>query len=163
MRGGIVQDIDAIKATTDDRDFVALEKTIHDSIKKNEPEHALDRLHTFMIRYIRELCQKHNISFTNSESLNAIYGKYVTHLVKNKLIESAMTEKILRYATNLLDAFNDIRNNRSLAHDNQLLNYDESLLIVNTIANAIKFIQKIEGNLSKSVVDTKDVGDSLPF
>ena len=40
-----------------------------------------------------------------------------------------MTLRILRSSISILDAFNDVRNNRSLAHDNAILNYDEALLI----------------------------------
>lgn len=45
---------------------------------------------------------------------------------------------------NILDAFNDIRNNRSFAHDNKILNYDESILIFNNVTNSLKFIETIE-------------------
>ncbi len=43
------------------------------------------------------------------------------------------------------DAFNSVRNNQSFAHDNPILNYSESILIVNYVASAIKFLQSIEG------------------
>ncbi len=35
-----------------------LSESIKDSIEKNLPEIALDRLHTFVMKYIRELCKK---------------------------------------------------------------------------------------------------------
>jgi len=40
-----------------------------------------------------------------------------------------MTERILKSSISILDAFNDVRNNKSLAHDNPVLNRNESLLI----------------------------------
>ena len=44
----------------------------------------------------------------------------------------------------VLEAFNDVRNNKSLAHDNPILNYEESLLIFNHVAASIRFIKALE-------------------
>ena len=104
----------------------------------------MDRLHTFVFKFIRELCNSHSIEYSKEESLNAIFGKYIKFLIANKLIESDMSEKILRYSIQVIQAFNDIRNNKSLAHDNPVLNYQESILIFNNVSSTIKFIQSIE-------------------
>lgn len=143
----IVEDLDAIQANNNDKDFNQLAKLIRESIEKNEPEAALDRLHTFVVKYIRELCNKHQIAFTDSESLNAVFGKYVRHLVEGKLIQSSMAEKILKFSIQIIEAFNDVRNNKSFAHDNKLLNYHESVLIFNNISSSIKFIDTIEEHI----------------
>lgn len=44
-------------------------------------------------------------------------------------IESEMTERILKSSISVMAAFNRVRNDQSLAPDNQVLNYNESLLI----------------------------------
>jgi hypothetical protein len=141
---GCVEHIDAIQPNNNDKDFQLLSKSIRDSIDKNEPEVALDRLHTFVIKYIRELCNKYRINFDKSESLNAVFGKYVKYLADNKLVDSLMSVKILKYSISIIEAFNEIRNNKSLAHDNPILNYEESILIFNNLTNLIKFIQALE-------------------
>jgi predicted SprT family Zn-dependent metalloprotease len=146
----IVEHLEAIKPIVDDRDFKLLSKSIKESIEKNEPETALDRLHTFTFRYLRELCDKHQIANDKSESLNAIFGKYVKFIVDNKHVESSMAEKILKYSINIIEAFNDIRNNKSFAHDNPILNYQESVLIFNNVSNTIKYIEFIESRISKT-------------
>ena len=156
--GNIVEHLDALQPNNNDKDFKILTKSIKESIEKNEPEVALDRLHTFVVKYIRELCTKNNISYEKSESINAIFGKYIKFLVDNNLIESTMSEKILKYSINIIDAFNDVRNNKSLAHDNPILNYDESILIFNNVTNSIKFIQAIEQRNSQTEVE-----ETLPF
>ncbi|MNT78296.1 hypothetical protein D3C72_2175190 [compost metagenome] len=75
-----------------------------------------------------------------------------------------MSEKILKYSINILDAFNDVRNNKSLAHDNPILNYDESLLILNNISTAIRFIEKIEIQIdTKKDQNTEQNEFDLPF
>ena len=78
-----------------------------ESIKKNEPEPALDRLHTFTIKYVRELCTKHGIKFEKDTPLHSLFGGYVKFLVENKLIDSTMTKRILKSSISVLDAFND--------------------------------------------------------
>jgi len=71
-----------------------------------------------------------------------------------------MAEKILKYSINLIEAFNDIRNNKSLAHDNPILNYQESILIFNNISNTIKFIESIENRIKKiKVLEQSDWTD----
>jgi len=159
----IVEHINAIQPNVDDKDFKLLAKSIRESIEKNEPEAALDRLHTFTFRYLRELCEKHQVIFDKSDSLNAIFGKYVKFIVENKHIESVMAEKILKYSINVLDAFNDIRNNKSLAHDNPLLNYHESVLIFNNVSNTIKFIESIETRIVNSKEPEEADWKDLPF
>lgn len=159
----IVEHIDAIHPNVEDRNFKLLAKSIRESIEKNEPEAALDRLHTFTFRYLRELCDKHKISFEKTDSLNAIFGKYIKFLLDNKHIESAMAEKILKYSINVIEAFNDIRNNKSFAHDNPVLNYLESVLIFNNVSNTIKFIETIENSIKKTKVPEQADWNDLPF
>jgi len=162
----IVEEIAVIKEIEDDRDFSLLAKSIRESIDKNEPEVALDRLHTYVMKFIRQLCENHKIEIKKDESLNAIFGKYVKFIVANEKIESIMTERILKYSIHVIEAFNDIRNNRSFAHDNQILNYSESVLIFNNVTNSIKFIETIEKTIEqenkKNEVETADWED-LPF
>jgi hypothetical protein len=169
-----VQEIDAIRGSDNDKDISLLAKAIRESIEKNEPELALDRLHTYVFKMIRNLCKEHSINIDKSESLNAVFGKYVKHLVDKKMIDSLMSEKILKYSISILDAFNDVRNNKTFAHPNSLLNYDESHLIVNNVTKSVNFIQKIEQrNKPKPEAKAKlsdadltmfsDFGDDLPF
>jgi hypothetical protein len=159
----IVENIEAIRPNTEDKGFKMLSKSIRESVDKNEPEAALDRLHTFTFRYLRELCDKHQIIYEKSESLNAVFGKYIKFLIDNKHIESIMAEKILKYSINVIEAFNDIRNNKSFAHDNPVLNYQESILILNSVSNTIKFIESIEGQIKKIKEPEQAEWTDLPF
>lgn len=165
-RGGPVENIDSLKANSDDRSFTVLEKSIKDSIEKNEPEAAIDRLHTFVTKFVRELCDKYSINYDKNTPLHSLFGGYVKHLSKENIIESQMTEKILKSSISVIEAFNDVRNNQSFAHDNPILNYNESILIFNDIANVIHFIKAIEGKVleekNENKVESSD-WDDLPF
>lgn len=48
-----VEHINAIQSNSNDKDFSLLARSIRESIQKNEPEAALDRLHTFVVKYVR--------------------------------------------------------------------------------------------------------------
>tara|TARA_R110002072_G_scaffold110586_1_gene238387 strand:+ start:135 stop:968 length:834 start_codon:yes stop_codon:yes gene_type:complete len=141
---GPVENLDALQANSDDKDFNTLAKAIRESIEKNEPENALDRLHTFVVKYTRQLSEKHSIPYDKETPLHSLFGGYVKHLSTTGQIESAMTERILKSSISVMEAFNEVRNNRSFAHDNPILNYNESLLIFNDVANVIRFIESIE-------------------
>lgn len=164
--GGPVENLDSLTPNTDDQDFSKLSKSIKDSIEKNEPEAALDRLHTFVVKYIRELCSKHKIEYEQNHPLHNLFGSYVKHLVSENLIKSEMTGRILKSSISVLEAFNDVRNNQSFAHDNPLLNYNESILIFNDVSNVIKFIESIEAERKIEIDDLKPEDDhdyDLPF
>lgn len=158
--------VDAILPNTDERDFWVLAEQIKDLINNDQPEVALDRVHTFMVRYIRELCDKYNVQADPGKPLHSIFGEYVKYLKREGLIESSMSELILRSSISVLDAFNDVRNNQSFAHDNHILNYDESLLIFNNIASLVKFIESLERKLdSRRQQEQKNSSNKydLPF
>lgn len=162
----IIEEIDVIKEIEDDRDFSLLAKSIRESIDKNEPEAALDRLHTYVMKFIRKLCESHKLEIKKDESLNAIFGKYVKFVVAQDKIESNMTERILKYSIHVIEAFNDIRNNKSFAHDNPILNYSESVLIFNNVTNSIKFIESVEKTLEQeNKIEETETADweDLPF
>jgi hypothetical protein len=75
-----------------------------------------------------------------------------------------MTERILKSSISVLEAFNDVRNERSLAHDNPVLNYDESLLIFNHVSSSIRFLTSLEESAKRetAAVSVSD-DDELPF
>lgn len=139
-----VENINAIQANNDDKDFHQLARLIRESIEKNEPEAALDRLHTFMIKFLKELCSSHGTTFEKDDIVNALFGKYIKAIRAKGLISSPMAEKIVQFTFQVIEAFNDVRNNKSFAHDNPILNYDESVLIFSNVTATVKFLQSIE-------------------
>ena len=115
------------------------------------------------MKYIRQLCDKHGIVYAKNTPLHSLFGGYVKYLRQNKMIETEMTERILKSSISIMESFNKVRNEQSFAHDNPILNYDESVLIFNNVASSIKFIQSIEGNEAKSEQDDNDAWDDIPF
>lgn len=62
-----------------------------------QPEMALDRLHAIYMKYFKELCNQNSISYSNPESLNAIFGKHLKFTEVEIGFESDMTKAILKY------------------------------------------------------------------
>ena len=154
-QGSIVEQLDAIQANSEDKDFVLLSRLIRESIESNQPEAALDRLHTFVVKYVRELCHRHGISFDTHEALHGIFGKYVKFIMKQGFVKSVMSERILKSAISVIDGFNEVRNSQSFAHDNPILNYGESILIFNNISNCIKFISSLEEQIASEKLEVQ--------
>jgi len=150
-----VHDASVISEFSRLQDFEQLAAGVRDSIERNEPEAGLDRLHTFTVKFVRGVSRQRGISVDRDKSLNAIFGMYVKRLQELKLIESRMTEMILKTSISVLEAFNDVRNNRSLAHDNVLLNREESLLIFNHVTTAIRFVWALERSIANKEAANK--------
>lgn len=170
----VVEGIETIKGKVELKDFSLLAKSIREAIEQNQPQAALDRLHTYAFHFIRELLSKHKLEYEKEQTIDSLFGKYIKNLTTNGLIETKMTERILKSSISLLEAFNDIRNNKSMAHANQLLNYDESKLIASSVISNIHFIRSIEENFDRKAREekrkqaelekqSKNGGDDLPF
>ena len=139
-----VPDISAIQPNVKDKGFEALAKAVRASIENNEPQAGLDRLHTFLVKYFRTLCIKHGKDIGKEKPLHSLVGEYIKAIKAEDLIESEITERILKSTISVMEAFNNVRNNHSFAHDNEVLNYDESLLIFGHVTSSIRFIESIE-------------------
>ena len=150
LQSAPIQDAGVISALSEREEFERLAKGVMDFISRNDPESGLDRLHTFTVRFTRALCQKHGIKVEKDKPLHSIFGEYVKKLKTSNLIESKMTERILRSAISTLEAFNQVRNEQSLAHDNPVLNRNESLLIFNHVTSAIRFVWTLEQSVPGS-------------
>ena len=141
-----IPDIESIKANIDDKDFETLAKSVREYINNNEPQVGLDRLHTFVVKYVQTLCEKHGIDANSDKPLHSIFGEYVKKIKNDGLIESSMTEKILKSSLAAIESFNHVRNKQSYAHNNPILNHNESLLIFGYVTSMIRFIEALESN-----------------
>ena len=159
-----VVELDALTALGEDPDFEILAQHVRDAIQRDQPEGGLDRLHTYVTKYVRTLCQEHGLEFDREKPLHSLFGEYVRFLERDGQLETRMTKHILKVSISVLEAFNEVRNNRSLAHDNPILNHEESLLIYNHVAATIRFIKFLEqGSVNGEEVDLDTGLWDLPF
>jgi hypothetical protein len=164
-QGGPVAEIGAIAAPVPERDFETVAREVQEAIRRNQPEAGLDRLHTFVVKFVRSLCTKRGITVTRENALHGLFGEYVKKLRTEGLIESRMTERLLKSSISTLEGLNDVRNERSLAHDNPVLNYEESLLIFNHVAATVRFVKALEDQLARAAAPAEPPpsADDLPF
>jgi len=99
---------------------------------------------------VRVVCEQNGIVVSRDKALHSLFGEYVKKLRDDGVLESEMTVRILKSSISVLEAFNDVRNNRSLAHDNPILNYEESLLIFNHVASLIRFLRALDDHGAKA-------------
>lgn len=161
-----IEALDAITAEGDEPGFEVLARAVRDSIEKNEPEAGLDRLHTYVTKLVRSFAEKRNVLIDKGKPLHSIFGEYVKALRTAGLIESEMTERILKSSISIMEAFNRVRNEKSLAHDNPTLNYEESLLIFNHVCGSVRFIRALEARAERATTATggqETIDDGIPF
>jgi Abortive infection C-terminus len=144
QRDSPVQEVDALVAVGNQRDFEVVAKAVRNAIDRDELEAGLDRLHTFVIKYVRSLCEGRGITVDRDTPLHSLFGAYVKHVRDAGHLQSEMTARILKTSISTLEAFNHVRNNQSLAHDNPFLGYEEALLIFNHVASSIRFLRSVD-------------------
>src|SRR6266446_6857376 len=64
-----VAEIDALAAEVDERDFDAVARQARDAVEKNQPEAGLDRLHTYVVKFVRAMCQGRGIDTPREKPL----------------------------------------------------------------------------------------------
>ena len=121
---------------------------IKESLAKNKPSLVLDRLHTFSTKYIRQICESYGIKIDdgrgNNLPLHSLMGMLRKQYQNSGIVKSEFSVIALTNSTGLIQRFNDIRNDHSYAHDNDILGEIESEFVVKTMANLLIFIDKIE-------------------
>ncbi|MEB4593923.1 abortive infection family protein [Bacillus amyloliquefaciens] len=156
-----ITELESISLT--DSNSALLLDDIKASIENGNPQLALDRLHTFTVKYIKKLCIKLGIK-TENKPLHGLYGEYVRYLKDENYIESEMTIKIVRSSITILEQFNHVRNQRSFAHDNDILNTNESMYIYKSVSNLISFLIQIEKEVDKQLIHLKQEKEwEFPF
>lgn len=158
-----VPDIGVVSPNIDDENFETLARSVRECIDRNEPETGLDRLHTFVVKYFRVLCTKRGIETDREKPLHSLVGEYIKTLKSEGLIESEMTERILKSSISVMEAFNRVRNDQSYAHDNQVLSYNESLLIFGHVTSSIRFIEAVESRAAGKSEAKSQEDDEIPF
>lgn len=165
LQGAPVLDVLTFCDEVGEKAFQALVRSLRQAINTHEPECALDRLHTYVVKYIRSICAKYGLETDREKPLHSLVGEYIKRAKAAGRIESEMTERILKSTISVMESFNRVRNEHSLAHDNPILSFDESLLIFNHITFTVRFIESIErtSSVSKDVATGENEEGKVPF
>lgn len=140
---------DGIQRFAPDRTLDELVADIERSLAANKPEVAIDHLHTYCMKRFAHLLMVRGLECGDDEPLHARFGKYRKHLVSERPLHD-FTDRALKSFISLLDSFNDLRNNHSLAHDNKILEPFEARFIFTTINAMLVMIRTLEAGRYES-------------
>ena len=105
------------------------------------------------------------VAWDRAEPLHSRAGKYVKALGQERELRD-VTAQIIKNATGVFDKFNHVRNNQSLAHDNELLDQAEARFVYDSITAILRFIKSIEAKFDAAGVMTTAAAandDEIPF
>src|SRR5699024_2577034 len=137
--------------------YKLLKTNIEKLLNDDNPQLALDRMHTYLTAYFRKLCKKHNTVYTEKENINVLYSKYINFHIQSGHFESAMTHSIIKITVRAYEKFNIVKNNQSFAHGNDVIGYRESKLIIDFSLLILAYIVDLENQYNDSPED------ELPF
>lgn len=141
--GGPSIDLDGIEKFSDDPTLGELVDAIEREIQANAPHAALDRLHTYTMKKFADLLRADGTEVGPKDSLHGRAGRYINALRRSGQI-GEVSDQIAKSATQIFERFNDVRNNRSLAHDNQLLGKAEGRYVFETVLSLLRFIKALD-------------------
>ena len=110
---------DAIDRFSRDETLEELVAAIERDISANKPAAALDRLHTYCMKKFGHLLDSHGVPWERKDPLHSRAGKYVKALEASYPLRDA-SRQIIKNAIGVFEKFNYVRNDDSLAHDNDL-------------------------------------------
>lgn len=120
--------------------------SIRRDLDAKRPHAALDRLHTYCMKRFASLVKKHGGGESGvDDPLHSRVGRYVRFLGAERNL-TQMSERIIKSSISVFEAMNDIRNNKSLAHDNpQLIDPDEARFIFDSVTAILRYIKSVDG------------------
>ncbi len=134
---------DALERYASDRMLDELISDLERTIADNKPEAALDHLHTYCTKKFAYLLKQRGIECERDEPLHSRFGRYRKALVGEQPLHEA-SDLAMKSAISVFERFNDVRNNHSLAHDNEILAHAEARYIFDAICAMLRFIKSIE-------------------
>lgn len=141
--GGAIPRTDAIERFSRDETLEELVAAIERDIAANKPAPALDRLHTYCMKKFGHLLDSHQVVWTRDEPLHSRVGKYVKALEQRHTMRD-LSRQIIKNAIGVFEKFNHVRNNDSLAHDNELPDPAEARFIFDSVTAILRFVKAVE-------------------
>ena len=134
---------EGIDAFIQERTLEELVADIERTLSANKPEVAIDHLHTYFVKKLTHLLKVRNIECSENEPLHSRFGKYRKALVQEHNLHE-FSDRAMKSSISLLESFNDLRNNHSLAHDNKILDPIEARYIFSSINAILVLLRALE-------------------
>jgi hypothetical protein len=114
-------------------------------IRSSGPANALDRVHTALHGYLETICEREGIAVDENASITTIFARLREEHPALKITDpqaQRMTVQILRGMAQIIDALNPVRNEKTLAHPNELLNEAEAMVAIHAIRTLLHYFDK---------------------
>lgn len=134
---------DALDKFENNQTLDELITAIQRDIQVNKPQAALDRLHTYCMKKFAHLLSLRGYECTNEDPLDSRVGKYIKFLETEFDIHQ-MSLRIMKGSISVFESFNNVRNNNTFAHDNEILGLHEARFIFDSVSNVLRFIRSFE-------------------
>lgn len=144
-RSGAHLSTDAIDRFAPDETLEELVASIRRDVEAGSPGTALDHLHTYCMKKLTYLLAELDPAAKPAATLNARFGQYLSASRRSAKTHHPISFKIMTGAIETFELFNSVRNDRSLAHDNVLIERAEARFIFEAIVNVLRFIKATEG------------------
>lgn len=122
---------------------------------KNGAPRGLDRLHTAFHGYLRKVCDDAKIPYPDNSSITQLWKELrENHPVLNtKSSNKDKIDTIVKSISNVVDAFNQMRNQASPAHPNETLEKAEAIFVINTVNTVLSYLNMKFKKINKSYKD----------
>ncbi len=114
-------------------------------VLSGKPNNAVDRTHTAIHGYLQDKCKHLDIKFESTDTIARLFKLIRSHPAFTKT-NNLEIKKINNSIGAILDALNIIRNEKSLAHPNDLLGKTEAMLAINCSLTILNYLEKKLGS-----------------
>lgn len=104
---------------------------------------GLDRVHTAMHGYLLSVCENANIPVPADGGITELFARLREHHPSLSITDpeaKARTDQILRGMARVIDALDPLRNRKTLAHPNTLLDDAEAMLAINLVRTMLHYL-----------------------
>jgi hypothetical protein len=136
---------DALHRFKDDEALEELIAAIERDVQADKPAAALDRLHTYCMKKFAHLLNKRGLECDRNDPLHSRVGKYVNALEQTEPLRE-ISKRIVKSSISVFEKFNDVRNNESFAHDNDLIGKAEARFVFDSITSVLRFVKSLEAD-----------------
>lgn len=139
-----------------------LYECLQKEIKKGNYTLALDRLHTYSLIYLEDLCKSHSLTPNKDRHGHLMLDDMLTKLSRyykeNSMIDN-FAETVIKCNKEVVQKFNGVRNNESYTHPNQVMDNNNAQFVVEMICLILRYLESIETEASRDIF----LNGALPF
>jgi hypothetical protein len=134
---------DALERFKKDHTLDELVLAIERDITAHKSAAALDRLHTYCMKKVTHLLELRGETCVKEEPLHSRFGRYVKALESERDLRD-MSRLIVKSSISVFEKFNHVRNDRTFAHDNDILDEAEARFIFEGVSAFLRFVKTVD-------------------